>query len=162
MNSDSEKHRLWYENVVEPKLKVLLQLSEPTADLRLFEHKKFFKEFLADLELLALDNYLTENQVEKICEAFDVLKSRNFDNAEFVLRDVALVASLGNSVDRFLFFGKWRKYQRFVKAYGPVADEVLVDAFRLSALLRGLVGDITQRASAMIAEAHAKVQREAS
>lgn len=162
MKSESEKHRLWFETVVQPKLQTLLDLSQAVIDLNSFDYKPFFKEFLADLELLALDNYPTENQVEKICAALEVLQKRSFEDSQFALRDVALVASLQSSLDRALFFGKWRTYQRFMKMYGPVEDEALVDAFRISVLLKMLVVDISQRASALIAGAPEIVHEEAS
>lgn len=162
MNSERDKYRLWYESVVQPKLQVLLDLSQSLNELESFAHKSFFKEFLADLELLTLDDYATECQVEKISAALEVLQRKTFADPQFVLRDVALVASLDNSLDRLLFFGKWRTYQRFVKTHGPIEDEVLVDAFRISGLLKLLVVDITQRASALIAEASDFAHEEAS
>lgn len=152
MKSESEKHRLWYESVVQPKLQTLRDLSQAEIDLSTFEHKKFFKEFLADLEMLALDNYKTENMVEKISAAIEVLKKNNFNGQDISLKDLALIAFCKNAFDRLLFYGKWKKYQKFVKENGPVPDEVLVDAYRLSNLLNTFIDSINLRAQELISE----------
>lgn len=160
MTTESDKHRLWYESVVQPKLQVLLDLSQGSVDFHSFDHAKFFKEFLADLELLTLDNYTSEAQVDRISAALDVLKKNAFDESQFPLRDIALIASCKSSVDRLLFYSEWKKYQRYIKTHGPVSDEALVDAFRMSALLKMFVQDITLRASVLIVEAQERSNQE--
>lgn len=158
MKSESEKHQVWFETVVQPKLKTLSDLCDGTLALSSFNYKAFFKEFLADLEMLALDNILTETKIEKISAAMEILKKNNsFDNQDFPLRDLALIAYLNNPIDKFLFFKKWKKYTNFVKANGPVDDESLVNAYRLSALIQELVFDIEQRALTLITETKNKV-----
>lgn len=157
MNSESEKHRLWYESVVQPKLKILNELSQGLLDLHSFEYKSFFKEFLADLEMLTLDSLATETKIEKICSAIEVLKKNNLaSNDDFSLQDLALIAYLNNPVDRLLFFRKWQKYMHFVKMHSPIDDEALVNAYRLSALIKNLVEDIQHRALILIAETNGK------
>ncbi|MGZ3794685.1 MAG: hypothetical protein ACXVCP_20220 [Bdellovibrio sp.] len=158
MKSQEEQYRLWYETVVEPKLKKLAELNEGILDLDSFDHKVFFKEFLADLELLSLDNLVIETKIEKICAAIQVIKqNKTISSEEFSLRDLALIASLNNPVDRLLFFKKWKKYTDFIKIHGRIDDESLVNAYRLSALIKNLSEDVQRGAAAVIEESKNKV-----
>ncbi len=156
MNSEIEKNQLWYNNVIEPKLKVLDELSLSALNLTDFEHNIFFKDFLADLEMLALDSYGTESKIDKIRAALDFLQDDNIRSQNINLKDIALIAYLDNSFDRILFFSRWRQYKHFKKAYAKVPDEVIFDATRVSVLLKNLVKDIQQRASELTTEAQAK------
>lgn len=156
MTGKSESLQLWYDSVVKPKLKTLSDLSLSLNELNTFDHKKFFKEFLADLELLSLDNYRSENQIEKISFAIEFLKKINLDNNHDFLKEMALISSLTNSFDKLLFFTKWQKHLKFKKSIGPIDDEIILDAYRLPTLIRVLVDDINQRAQLIILEAGKK------
>ena len=152
MTTEQEKHRVWFESVVQPKLHALLGLSDHPRELLDFDDKLFFKELLADLELLALDDFATENQIEKICAGLEVLRLDGLNGSLFDLRDLALIATLENVVDRFLFFQKWQRYQNFRRRHGAVADEALVNAFRISALIKVFVHGLQVRASVLFGE----------
>jgi hypothetical protein len=157
MNSDVEKNQLWYNNVIEPKLKVLDELSLSSLNLTAFEHNIFFKDFLADLEMLSLDSYGTESKIDKIRAALDFLQDDNIKSQNINLKDIALIAYLNNSFDRMLFFSKWRQYKHFKKIYSKIPDEVIFDATRVSVLLKNLVRDIQERAFEMTSEAQTRV-----
>lgn len=153
MNSEREQHRVWFETVVQPKLNILNDLSKGAIDLHTFDFKAFFNEFLADLELLTLDNLVTEIRIEKICTAIELIKKSQLNsNQDFPLQDLALIAFLNNPVDRLLFFRKWQKYMQFVKTHSPIDDEDLVNAYRLSTLIKNLAEDIQRSALTVIAE----------
>ncbi len=162
MKSEQEKHRLWFESVVAPKIENLKQISENPNEIRSFEAKKFFKEFLADLELLGLDNYSTEVQVDRILLAMTIIQDPFFQTRPEDLRDVALISSLQNFGDRFLFWSKWRKYQLFLKSYGIVQDAVILDAYRISALLQSFILDISHRIELLLQGEPAQIEVQAS
>lgn len=145
MTSEQEKHRLWVESVVAPKIETLKKMIQDSDELRSFEAKKFFKELLADLELLGLDNYATETQVDRLVLAITIFQDPFFQKRPELLRDVALISSLHNIGDRILFWSKWRQYQLFLKSYGRVNDATILDAYRVSALIEFFVTDISYR-----------------
>lgn len=162
MNSEQEKHRLWFESVVAPKMDILKQKIFDSNELRSFDFNKFFKEFLADLEMLGLDNYSTEAQVDRIILALTVVQDPFFQSRPEDLRDVALISSLKNVGDRFLFWSKWRKYQLFIKAYGTVDDATILDAYRVSSLLHFFISDISYRIELLLQGQPAQTDAQAS
>lgn len=156
MTGKSESLQLWYDSVIQPKLKTLSDLRLSLTDLNTFDHKKYFKDFLADLEMLSLDDYRSENQIEKINLAMEFLKKINLENKGEFLKEMALVSSLTSNFDKLLFFTQWQKYLKFKKTNGPIDDEIIVDAYRLPALIKLLIDDINQRAAIAISEAKKK------
>lgn len=162
MNSEQEKHRLWFEIVVSPKIESLKKISQNPNDLRSFEAKKFFKEFLADLELLGLDNYSTEVQVDRILLAMTIIQDPFFQTRPEDLRDVALISSLKNFGVRLLFLSKWRKYQLFLKSYGSVQDAAILDAYRISAMLQSFILDISHQIELLLQGTPAPIDAQAS
>lgn len=162
MKSEQEKHRLWFESVVAPKIENLKKISENSNEIGSFDAKKFFKEFLADLELLGLDNYSTEIQVDRILLAMTIIQDPFFQTRPEDLRDVALISSLQNFGDRLLFWSKWRKYQLFLKSYGSVQDVAILDAYRISALLQSFIFDISHRIEILLQGEPARMDVQAS
>lgn len=141
-----EKHQLWYESVVQPKLAVLKELAASAENLEAFPLKEFFKGFLADLEMMGLDDYTVENYIEKILDGVEALKDAPLKESLGDLKQIAMMAMLSNNFDRALFLSYWTQYRPFIKKNKKLKNESIVNAYKIQIHLDLLITYISQAA----------------
>lgn len=153
MGAKQKSYQIWFDSEIAPKLSVMESWLIDDILLVDFDSKKFFKEFLADLELMSLDDIAMETKVEKIEKAIQVIRLFK-SQKDWSLYDVAFSSMLQSSFDKVLFPQKQSLYKKFSAQFSEleIESQHLVDAYKFKSLVRKFIEDIRLSAAHEIAK----------
>jgi hypothetical protein len=139
MSTAQNSQSIWFKDVIQPQLDILSNYIAHDSNLQNFDAKSFFKIFLADLEMLGLDNMVVENCTERIVQGIETIKATNLDMSHDERRELAMIALIKSRFDRSLFKGYWSHYLPFVKKHKDIKDEAIVNAYKVQLHIQALV-----------------------
>ena len=138
---EAKDTHLWFDDVIQPKLDVLRSWAQ-TLSFDEAEMKPFFREFLAELELVHLDDLAVENYIDLILDGARTLNTEPFASLDINLKEIASIAFLKNTFDRALFAGYWRHYRPLIQKHSDIKDSSILNAYLLPRHLMNLVAYI--------------------
>lgn len=142
MQAKSQDSQLWFQEVIQPKLDQLQWWAQNPGSADEIELKKFFLEFLSELELVGLDDYVVEHAVENILDGARTLNHEIFRDEKMNLRELARIAWLRNNFDRAMFLNYWRLYRPFRQKNQSPTDASILNAYWLPKHFQNLIAYI--------------------
>ncbi len=153
MGAKQKSYQIWFDSEIAPKLSVVQSWLVDEVVLVDFDSKKFFKDLLADLELMSLDDIAMETKVERLEKAIQVI--RLFKNhKDWSLYDVAFSSMLQSSFDKILFPQKQSLFKKFSAEFAnwSIESKHLIDAYKFKPLVLEFIEGIKTSAAIEIAK----------
>lgn len=147
MEAKAQDSHLWFSNVIQPKLEVLRAWAQQST-YNPEEMKSFFREFLAELELVHLDDITVENYIDLILDGAQTLNAEPFVTLDINLKEIAAIAVLKNTFDRALFVGYWKHYRPLIQKHGDLKDSSILNAYLIPRNLINLIHYLEQAKNA--------------